>query len=196
MQNENRFLSYVLVVGGIIGLLFSTLILIEKMNLVQDPNYIPPCNISPFISCGSVMVTPQASIFGFPNSFLGMVGFSVMMTVGMALLAGATYKRWFWLSAQVGMTFSLGFVYWLFFQSVYRIGALCPYCMVVWTVTIPMFWYLTLYNLREGHLPLLNNWPVAVDYLHKHSGKILALFYFVIVAAILIHFRVYWGALM
>ncbi|PRC62285.1 hypothetical protein C6A85_03910, partial [Mycobacterium sp. ITM-2017-0098] len=30
------------------------------------------------------------------------------------------------------------FVHWLIFQSLYRIGALCPYCMVVWAVTIPL----------------------------------------------------------
>ena len=30
------------------------------------------------------------------------------------------------------------FVHWLIFQSLYRIGALCPYCMVVWAVTISL----------------------------------------------------------
>ena len=29
-------------------------------------------------------------------------------------------------------------MHWLIFQSLYRIGALCPYCMVVWAVTIPL----------------------------------------------------------
>ena len=41
------------------------------------------------------------------------------------------------------------FVHWLIFQSLYRIHALCPYCMVVWAVTIPIFWYVTLHNLNQ-----------------------------------------------
>ena len=28
------------------------------------------------------------------------------------------------------------FVHWLIFQSLYVIGALCPYCMIVWVITI------------------------------------------------------------
>ena len=48
------------------------------------------------------------------------------------------------------MTFGVVFVHWLIFQSLYVIGALCPYCMVVWAVTIPIFWYVTLHNLRSA----------------------------------------------
>ena len=29
-------------------------------------------------------------------------------------------------------------MHWLAFQSLYRIGALCPWCLVVWAVTIPI----------------------------------------------------------
>jgi hypothetical protein len=32
-------------------------------------------------------------------------------------------------------------------QSLYSIGALCPWCMAVWTATIPIFWYVTLRTL-------------------------------------------------
>jgi len=45
-------------------------------------------------------------------------------------------------------------VHWLIFQSLYRIGALCPYCMVVWVVTITVFWNVTLHNLTREHLPV------------------------------------------
>ena len=45
-------------------------------------------------------------------------------------------------------------MHWLIFQSLYVIGALCPYCMAVWAVTIPICWYVTLHNLERGHLPV------------------------------------------
>jgi hypothetical protein len=30
------------------------------------------------------------------------------------------------------------------------LGTLCPWCMLVWSVTIPMFWVLTFRNARDG----------------------------------------------
>ena len=110
----------------------------------------PTCSINPILSCGSVMKTAQAEAFGFPNPIIGVAGFTVVLTTGAALLAGATFRRWFWLGLQAGVTFGIGFVHWLIFQSLYRIDALCPYCMVVWIVTIPIFLFVTLRNLRGG----------------------------------------------
>ncbi len=188
-------LKNVLTVGSILGLFFSFLITIEKLELLKNANYIPSCNLSPLISCGSVMKTPQASIFGFPNTLLGILGFAVMLTVGMAMQAGASFRRWFWLGAQAGMTLALVFVYWLFFQSVYRIGALCPYCIGVWIVTIPMFWYLTLYNVEEKNIKISSNQENIVDILKKYHLAILFAFYLVIILAILTHFWTYWSTL-
>ena len=88
-------LRNVLIFGSLMGILCSFLITIEKINLIANPSYIPSCNINPFISCGSVMKTPQASLFGFPNSLLGILGFSIMLTAGMAELAGAKFKNGF-----------------------------------------------------------------------------------------------------
>lgn len=139
-------LPWLLIVGGLIAFLFSFLITFEKNIILSDPNHVTPCDINPFISCGTVMRTAQASVFGFPNSLLGIAGFAIVATIGFALLSGAQFKRWFWLGTQAGLTFAVGFIFWLFFQSVFRIGALCPYCMGVWTVTIPMFVYVTAYN--------------------------------------------------
>lgn len=185
-------LRNVLIFGSLMGILCSFLITIEKINLIANPSYIPSCNINPFISCGSVMKTPQASLFGFPNSLLGILGFSIMLTVGMAELAGAKFKKWFWVTAEIGITLAVIFVYWLFYQSVYRIGALCPYCMVVWAVTIPMFWYLTLYNLEEKNIILWKNQEKFVFKLKKNGLLILSIFYLVIFLSILIHFWSYW----
>ena len=102
----------------------------------------------PVLSCGSVMTKPQAEIFGFPNPLLGIAGFAVVTTVGAALLAGASFRRWFRVGLQAGVTFEAGFEHWLIFQSLYRIEALCPYCVAVWATTVPIFWYVTLHNLN------------------------------------------------
>ena len=138
--------------GGI-GLLAAAVLLIEKIDVIEDPDYVPTCSINPVLSCGSVMTSDQAEAFGFPNPILGVAGFAVVLTTGAAMLAGATFRRWYWLGLQAGVTFGVVFVHWLIFQSLYRIGALCPYCMVVWVVTIPLFLFVTLHNVRTGALP-------------------------------------------
>ncbi len=148
-----RLLPWLLLIGGAIGLAAAGVLTVEKIALLRDPAYVPSCSINPILSCGSVMTKPQAEVFGFPNPLLGIAGFAIVTTIGAALLAGATFRRWFWLGLQGGVTFGLVFVHWLIFQSLYRIQALCPYCMVVWAVTVPIFWYITLHNLNRGHLP-------------------------------------------
>ena len=82
--------------------------------------------------------TPQASEFGFPNSLLGIVGFTVVVVTGVLAVAKVALPRWYWAGLAVGTLLGVVFIHWLIVQSLYQIGALCPYCMVVWTVTIPL----------------------------------------------------------
>jgi uncharacterized membrane protein len=185
-------LPYILSVGGAIGFLAAFVLSTEKVALLKDPGFIPSCNLSPILSCGSVMNTHQAEAFGFLNSFLGIAGFAIVTTVGMALLAGATLKRWFWRGLQLGTLFGVGFVTWLQFQSIFRINALCPYCMVVWSVTIPIFWYTLLYNIRQGHLPFNKK---AAAFLQRYHGDILLAWFLIILGIIIKHFWYYWQTL-
>lgn len=188
-------IAYILAIGGAIGFLASFILTVEKIALLQNPAYNPSCNISPILSCGSVMVTPQAEAFSFPNPFLGIAGFAVVTTVGVAMLAGATFKRWFWRGLELGALFGVSFITWLAFESIYRIDALCPYCMVVWAVTIPIFWYTTLYNLRTGNLPTPAKLKGLVAWAQKHHADILIVWYLVIIGLILNHFWYYWSTL-
>ncbi len=48
------------------------------------------------------------------------------------------------------MLLGAAFVHWLIDVSVFRLGVLCPYCMVVWAVTIPIAWYVTLADAADG----------------------------------------------
>ncbi|QQM55668.1 vitamin K epoxide reductase family protein [Rhodococcus pyridinivorans] len=135
----------ILGVGGTAGLVASLVLTLEKLAVVADPTYRPSCSINPVISCGSIMTSWQAELFGFPNPLLGLVGFTVVLTTGVAVLAGAGLPRWFWNGLFTGLTAAVAFVHWLIFQSLYRIEALCPYCMVVWLVTVLCWWYCLLH---------------------------------------------------
>lgn len=189
-------LPWLLIVCGAIGLLAAAIILIDKIELLQNPSATFLCDLNPVVSCGSVMSSDQANAFGFPNPIIGLIGFAVVITTGVATLAGAQLKRWYWLGLQCGTIFGIGFVHWLFFQSVYNINALCPYCMAVWIVTITAFWYVTLYNIEKGFIKL----PLALQgagvFARKHHLDILLLWFLIIAGLILNHFWYYYGPLL
>lgn len=184
---------WLLVIGGSIGLLGAIILTVEKVHLLKNPSATLTCDLNPIIACGSVINTPQASAFGFPNPLIGIAGFAIVITVGMALLAGATFKRWFWLGLQAGTIFGAGFVTWLQYQSIYNIGALCPYCMVVWAVVLPIFIYTTVYNLREKHIVLPASLSRVGAFISKYHVEILVTWYLLIILAILEHFWYYWS---
>lgn len=189
-----KALPYILLIGGIIGYICAFVIMFDKIQILKDPNYIPSCNLNPIISCGSVMQSTQANAFGFPNPFIGLGAFPVIAVIGGAILAGARFKRWFWLGLNAGLLFAVGFVHWLFFQSVYNIGALCPWCMAVWTVSITCFWYVTLYNFDNKHLRLPKGSAQSIyKWVRRHHLDLLLLWLLIIVGLILNHFWYYYG---
>ena len=185
---------WILVIGGVIGLIASSVLTVEKINIAANPDFQPSCSLSPILACSPVIASPQASAFGFPNPFLGLAGFGMVITVGMMLFAGASkLKKWFWLCFQLGTVFGILFVAWLIYQSLYEIGKLCLYCMAVWTITIPVFWTTLAYNLKEEtiRLPKRSN-----NFVRDNSGKLIALTYVVVLTLILTRFSEYWYSLL
>lgn len=148
----SRAFGWLLVVTGALGLLASWVITLDKFLLLADPGFVPSCNLSPVLSCGSVMRSEQASVFGFPNPMLGLVAYAAVVTTGLATLAGARHPRWFWLGLNLGTLLGAGFCMWLMSQALYEIGALCLWCCLAWAATIVMFCYTTVHNLKHGVL--------------------------------------------
>lgn len=188
-----KILPWILIIGGVIGVLASGIITYDKIELLQDPSFRPGCDLNPVISCGSVMDSSQANAFGFPNTFIGLAGFAVVVTTGVVMLAGATLKRWYWLGMEFGLLFGLAMVHWLFYQSVYKIGALCPYCIAVWAAVITMAWYVTLYNIQLGHIKVKGALQKVAFFARRHHLDILILWLLVIFALILQRFWYYYG---
>ncbi|WP_454051310.1 vitamin K epoxide reductase family protein [Cellulomonas sp. Marseille-Q8402] len=143
-----------MVVSGVIGLYTSFVLSIEAWHLAADPDATFRCDISSVISCGTVARTWQAQLLGFPNAFLGIAFEVVVITISVAAIGGVRFPRWFMLGTQVVYTIALLFAYWLFLQSYFVIGALCPWCLLI-TVTTTLVWAgLTRWNVRDGHLRL------------------------------------------
>ncbi|MEU6541922.1 vitamin K epoxide reductase family protein [Streptomyces sp. NPDC046859] len=149
----SRPFALLLVLCGAAGLLASWVITLDKFKLLEDPDFTPGCSLNPVLSCGSVLDSDQAEVFGFPNPMLGLVTYGIVVCVGASLLAGAAFPRWYWLTFEAGCLFGVGFVSWLQFESLYRINALCLWCCLAWIATITLFWYVTSFVVRAGLLP-------------------------------------------
>ena len=142
-----------LVITGLVGWLASGQLVLERLAVYADPNYVTSCDVNAFVSCGEVFKTWQAGLFGFPNPLIGIVAFSVIITTGAMLLAGATVSKWYWRALQVGVGLGMLFTIWLWSQALFAIGILCIYCMVAWAAMIVLTTFLTSRNILRGVFP-------------------------------------------
>lgn len=143
-------LAIFLVVAGAAGWWAAFQLTLDKFAILENPNFIPSCNLSVLITCSTNLKSAQGSLFGFPNPLLGLAGFAAVIAVGVSLLAGARFARWYWVAFNVGIAGALAFVIFLIVTSIYFLGTLCPWCMLVWSATIPLFWVVTFRNLSAG----------------------------------------------
>ena len=160
-----------LLVTSLVAITATFIIIWERGLLAEDPTHVTSCDLNPWMSCGRVMQSWQAATFGFPNTYIGVVGFSIVVTVAMSLLAGARFARWYRLVMNLGFAFALGFCVWLWYSAVYDINTLCLYCMIVWSMVIIQFVLITGAHLETGVLPAsagvrsaarLFAWPTVV----------------------------------
>ncbi len=196
-MSVQKIYHYILIVGSIIGLLASFILTVDTIEFIKNPNVSLPCNINPFVSCTSVASKWQSEIFGFPNSLLGIVAFSMLLAIGIMLLSGGRAKKPLWLLVNLGTLAAMVFVMWFFFESVYRIGSLCIYCMITWVVTWPLFLYTTVWNFRENHFEITHPIPLLQQervnkffhFVSKYHAQILITWYLVIIFLILFRFK-------
>ncbi|MGC3992738.1 MAG: vitamin K epoxide reductase family protein [Propionicimonas sp.] len=154
VRQSNTWIFATMLVSACLSLTASFVLSVDAIILAADPHAALSCNINTVISCGTVGTSWQASLFGFPNAFLGLVAEPVVITIAVASLGGVRFPRWFMLSAQVVYTIGVVFAYWLFFQAYFVIGALCPWCLLVTLSTTLVFTSLTHVNIRDGNLYL------------------------------------------
>jgi uncharacterized membrane protein len=182
--------AWYVLIAGVIGLLASSTLLVEKIAMLKDPTFVPSCSINPVLACGSVIGTPQASVFGPPNPLFGIIAFTLVIVTGVLSLARVGLPRWYWVGLTIGTGLGVVFVHWLAFQSMYRIGALCPYCMVVWSVTVPLLTVVAAIAFR----PVIESNPVA-NAVYQWRWPLVVLWFTGLLLLILVRFWDYWSTL-
>lgn len=186
-----RTAGAVLLFGSLVSWIASLVLLVEKLHLVANPGSSLVCDINPFISCGSVMMTWQASAFGFPNMAIGLGGFAVMGAAGSLLLAGTALPDWFRWAVLGGMTFAVGFVHFLALSAIFDIRALCLWCMIVWAMTAPMFFVTLAHMIEDGALRP----PRAVAGVLRRWVALTVTWYAVVMVTIFLAFMPQWLAM-
>lgn len=178
----------IILILGANGLVAAATLTIEKFKILEDPTYRPSCSINPVLSCGSVMQTAQAQFFGFPNPLIGIAAFAIVVVTGVLVVAKVGLPVWFWVGLTLGTTAGMVFVFYLITESIYRINALCPYCMVIWTITPILFVFAAQTAARLSPIPAL--WRIA-----GWLWPILVVYYVIVILLIAEHFWYYWSTL-
>jgi uncharacterized membrane protein len=153
-KNSHRLIFSIMLLGGIAALAASFTLTLEKFHLYEDPDALLSCSFNLVLNCTTVMQTWQSQVFGFPNMVIGLMAYAVVVTVALAGLVGVKFPRWWLIVQNVGFGLGLIFSYWLFFQSVYDIQVLCPWCLIVTTATTLIFSSMLHYNLKENTFKL------------------------------------------
>ena len=149
-QERTRAMGWLMTLIGLVSLAASFMLARDGYLLAAEGTT-PTCDINPFFSCGNVMEAWQARLlFGAPNQLMGIAGWAVVATIGVALIQGAGFQRWFWRVAGLGMFGAWIFLMWLFVQAVFSIGFLCLYCMVVWVTHTILFWVFIPWAAKHG----------------------------------------------
>ena len=186
-----RLHGWFFVVLGGAGLYGAFALALDKYKILEDPTFVPGCDLNPVLSCGTVMMTEQGSVFGFPNPLIGVMAFAVVVTIGVLVAGGVALPRWTVVGLAVGSLAGVVFVHWLAFQSMFRIGALCPWCMVVWTVTLAIFVWSALLAARM--VPTLRR---PAETLWSVRYAVLVLWYLGFFVTALVQFWYYWRTLL
>lgn len=151
---DNRWIFTSMLVGASLSLIAAFVLSAEALQLAKDPGAQLSCSVNVIINCATVAKHPTAELFGFPNSFLGMITEPIVITVAIAGLAGVIFPRRFMFVAQICYTLGFIFAWYLFYVSFFIIQAICPWCLLVTLTTTFVLFAITRYNIRENNLYL------------------------------------------
>lgn len=189
VSQSDRWTFGTMLAFGIVGLIVSFILSVEEIHLIKHPDATLSCSINFVLNCSTVMQSWQASVFGFPNMLIGLMAYPVVITAAVVALTGlaGTLPRWYWRVATICYGLGALFAYWLFFQSLYVIQVLCPWCLVITFSTTILFATIGHYALRENIFGVNKNLNDKIQiYLKKDYGKMLVAAWIVLLVALVI----------
>ena len=174
--------AFIMLIGSALGLLASFMLSIEALILAKNSHAVLSCDLNSVLSCSTVANHWSATILGFPNSFIGVMTLPVMVTIAVALLAGAKFPKWFMQAAQAGAVAGMVFAAWMFYMSYIEIGVLCPWCLTLDAGMTLIFFGLTRYNILRKNI----SWRGAQKFVSGGYDALIAVSVIVLVVVAII----------
>ena len=140
----------VMLVVGALGLLAAFQLTVDEFIVLKNKDAQLSCSVNLFVECTTNLLSPQGRIFGFPNPLIGIIGWSLILAITMGAVAGARYRRWFWVATNIGLALAAVFCIYLMSQTLFVIGKLCTWCLLTWAVTFLGLVVTTGLNLSRG----------------------------------------------
>jgi len=178
-MNKNSIQKYIIpaiiIVFALLGLYVSFILSIDTINVIRDAGKDLPCTVSSTINCLSVMKSSQAHILGFPNSFMGIMGYSMILMFGVILLMTKIKNKRFLVLLNLGTLSAFIFSYWLLYSSVSVIGIICPLCVISCLSATSIFFVTTYYSLKQNAFKFIKD----IDW-EKDGMKIRNIFLYLV----------------
>jgi uncharacterized membrane protein len=138
------------------GALASLMLSIEALWSAGHPDAVYSCDISAKVSCSKVAASWQSTLLNIsgkpvPNAFIGLMAFPLIMMLGVLIMSKVSIPKWMTWCVRIGMAGAFVFAAWLSYQSAVVIGALCPWCLTMFTGILLDIWVLwRMWAIRFG----------------------------------------------
>lgn len=185
IERTDRNYAILSFICGLLAFASSAMLVYEHLQIAKDAAHVSVCDVNALLNCGTVMRTPFAEAFGFPNPYIGLVGYAIILTVATAIFAKARFSRWYWLCLNIGHVLAFCFIVYLWFNTTFVINALCLFCMIVWIMQTLLMVRTTARNVIAGVIPAPAHIREAVG---GWSWFAAVLIYVLIFGIIIIHF--------
>ena len=81
-----------MLIGSMLSLLAAFTLSVEAVELAKNPDAKLSCGINVILNCANVNSHPTANLFGFPNSFIGLMLEPVVIAIAVAGLTGMRFR--------------------------------------------------------------------------------------------------------
>ena len=183
-----KFQLLFLSVVGLVSTFWQTA---EKIHFLKNPDSTLSCNINPIVDCGVILNHELSSLFGVPNSMLGMVAFAILVSSAAMLIFGARITKKIALFVTVVVSAMMAFSIWFYIVSLFVIGKVCIFCVAIWIAVIPLF-FLTLKEFDEYLFAKKSTLTKIRNALANKPQQFILLTYVVAVMVFLYQFRDYY----
>lgn len=135
-----QILGIVSLIAGVLGWWASFRLFLDYTASLKDSSFVPSCDLSAVVSCMQNYGSSYGSLFGFSNTVIGLSLFLIPIVLGVLILARVKLPGWVYAGYSIGLLGAIVLISYLQFASFTELKTLCLYCLLIWSVTIPLFW--------------------------------------------------------